>query len=522
MSDRPVNGSIYKWSSVLPCPRPICFLACGNEQVNLTKDEAIVHKIDSICNLPMAAGAGYFSFMAPLLNVLRWSTNSTAVPFCCCCFPQETAAVQLNTPHGGDVEALLGLDLCCHPSRTPNTYQQGELFSGSIRQLLAAARGFVLSPATTWTKQKCCGTSALSVGGAGDATAVRTCQLCCSKSEEREGVFVQDADFIRSTQAPSCFGRLFCCQRNAVEVVVKGGQSITAGLALDQVSQAHKQLANVLVGGIEANSQQVIANVSDNVDHCESLCLKTRSSAKFTPGIVTITRDHTVAFGMCNVTEVTTVNATSISHVTASLPTWQLIFIAVGRLITGVLRVMRGVMWLLCCNPFPLLIAVLRLPYLAGEAVNAFTLFLIRCLCRTSAIRFAGSGPGGGVELAPIENSTSLLQEMRAHVAASQEASTVNFTRRAELAVFAQTGAPKNPPILVLPVPSGSSSFVVVSPAGVVPTMPPPGVVQAANPLYGAPAPSYGASAPLAPQQQQAYEDPSYGQQQDSGYAKTV
>lgn len=175
------------WNHVATLPQSLLLAT----EVNLTKDEAIVQATDSFCLLPVSAGAGYFSFMAPLLNVLRWSTHVTAVPFCCCCFPQETASVALHTPHGDNVEATLGLDLCCHPNRTPNTYKQGEQFSGAIRQLIAAARGFILSPAQSWTKQRCCGASSLSVGAAGDATAVSSLALCCSRAEEAEGVFVQ-------------------------------------------------------------------------------------------------------------------------------------------------------------------------------------------------------------------------------------------------------------------------------------------------------------------------------------------
>ena len=105
------------------------------------------------------------------------------------------------------------------------------------------------------------------------------------------------------------------------------------------------------------------------------------------------------------------------------------------------------------------------------------------------------------------------MQELRGKVTAAISASPVDFTRRCELAVYAQTGAPKHPPLTVLNVeggvPQSGATVVVINPGsnfavgpgGVAMTMAPP------------PPPYYPAQQQQAypqQQQQQAYPPPAY------------
>ena len=159
--------------------------------------------------------------------------------------------MRLEMPHGADVASWIGLDLCCHPSRTAQTWQQGERFGSMVRQLVAAVRGSVLSPPLSWKRTVCCHnpvcdvmadycsmggachTHELRAGAAGDVTvsqaavchsrdidhsvligstsvfrrylkAVGRFEFCCCKNETTEGIFVQ----VRSTMNKSLGG---CC-----------------------------------------------------------------------------------------------------------------------------------------------------------------------------------------------------------------------------------------------------------------------------------------------------------------------
>lgn len=121
-----------------------------------------------------------------------------------CCFP-----VTLETPNAGDVSSWVGLDLCCHPSNTPNTWGQAEKAGAAIRQLIAAARGSLLTPPTSYSRSVCCQnnicdvladymsiggachTHELRIGAAGDVSAVSRFECCCCKNEGVAGVFVQ-------------------------------------------------------------------------------------------------------------------------------------------------------------------------------------------------------------------------------------------------------------------------------------------------------------------------------------------
>lgn len=91
-----------------------------------------------------------------------------------------------------------------------------------------------------------------------------------------------------------------------IEVVSKG-KSVSANLMRDQVPQAHKLLADVLVGGDSA-AAPVLGNFASAEKAVEGLCEQTRSSATFTPGVVTVRHDKVIGFGLCNQTEITTVN----------------------------------------------------------------------------------------------------------------------------------------------------------------------------------------------------------------------
>lgn len=127
--------------------------------------------------------------------------------------------------------------------------------------------------------------------------------------------------------------------------------------------------------------------------------------------------------------------AANISHIYAGLPSWQNIFLAGAcgrawargeergastpspppyragfRFLAGVLKVWGGVCALCCCNPVPLIVAALKLPYLAADWGYAALMFLIFCLCRRTSIWLGGSGPGSEVEFPPIDNPTVMLQ----------------------------------------------------------------------------------------------------------------
>ena len=70
--------------------------------------------------------------------------------------PPRPPAVVMEFPHGARAASWLGLDLCCHVFNTPNAFAQSEKLGAAVRQLLAANRGSVLSPPTSWQRSVCC------------------------------------------------------------------------------------------------------------------------------------------------------------------------------------------------------------------------------------------------------------------------------------------------------------------------------------------------------------------------------
>lgn len=383
-------------------PAPLCFVSKGSHETTVADGEIMIRKNIAYCKTSIAMGAGYDVTRIPLTHLAKWSLDSKRF----LCLPPVQSVSVLVKPTGhvetadigpkDDAEFLAHVDRHAPPAHgtlpTSSALLAGE-FTFSTR---CGANTRVMRLYTNGT------------------VSFEEKQTGCTSFRFVDNAFLQDLCYVRYTKA-GLLNVIFLGGANRLEISFLGDKFfLDTGLPQDQLAAAHTAiLAATLMGRAPSPPLKVYEGKVGRME--------------VGPEFTTVSVSKLAFFPLISSSEVTTIKTADISHLRASLPSWQNALIKAIRdielykLSRAVSALMGEDIVMLPVWPCTFFNDMYLTIILGMKALISIFQFLMIFFFRKTAVILGGPGPAKQVAFEPAEDPETLLRGVAAHVTVAQK-----------------------------------------------------------------------------------------------------
>ncbi len=382
------------------------FVSSGSHSTTIAQGELLVNKVVSYCGLPVSMGAGYEASLVPLSMVSRYQLWNAST--CGMAGKNEIRVTML--PQGRTLDASLGAK------------DEAEFLAHMAKHAAPSRRapleGSRATPTPAFTFVSHCGknTKTLSLRHDG-MVELSERQLACTTLYSVDAAHALDFTYLRAVSsglgAQLCLGK----PEPQLELSFLGDSYVLAQPFADSAALAEGTAAvlRAVLQRQPAVPEVVLQGVGGG-----SLAL----GADF----IVSTTESPSCHPLLASSEVVTVRTRDVSHLTATLPSWQNALLVAIRDIKLVEMSRRW--YSLCMKDPPLCLSgwplaclddMWALTLLYIKMFSSILAFLMVFLFRKTALVLGGPGPAKQVAFYPSEQPEALLRSVAARIAGLQE-----------------------------------------------------------------------------------------------------